>query len=275
MTQHLRPLLDVLAPLTSPFLALAVLAALRPLRARVSGARRRALAIGGIVVAFSLAYHMAALDVDAARWLEALNTPLVTVFLAVVLPAMHLKGRPGYRVFLVVPAALLTLGVLSVVDAYRAIPPESRGFYWILVRPGYLMGAVASLLVLLHPVLSPRWFRRSVRASCLLVLLYGGFALRTSYVDYTQMLGRRADRTSARMVLDDTTPVLNSDTRLLYLPSSPCRFSSDGGYVQGCNVELFQRLLQLDYAKVSAGDPPALHALSLALAALVLLVVMP
>jgi ferredoxin len=76
------------------------------------------------------------------------------------------------------------------------------------------------------------------------------------------------------MFLDDTIPVLASDYRLLYLPAAPCRFSADGGYVQGCNIELFQRILQVDLSKAAAGDPPALHALHLALSALLLFLVL-
>lgn len=269
-----RVLVDLLAPLGSPFTLLAALLALAPIRRRVRTPGKRSLAVAGVVVLVSLAYHLAALDADVARWLAALDTPMVAVFLVVVLPAIALRGTRAYRWFLVVPAATLLLAVVSVVQSYREIPESARGFYWILIRPSLLMGGIASLLVLLHPLLSPTWFRRSVRIACLLVLLYGGFALRTSYVDYTEMLSRRGDRTSARMVLDDTTPVLKSDTRLLYLPGAPCRFSSDGGYVQGCNLELFQRLLQIDFAKVASGDPPSLHALSLALAALFLFLAM-
>jgi NAD-dependent dihydropyrimidine dehydrogenase PreA subunit len=274
VTAFLRPLLDAGAPLTSPFLALLVVLAIPVARRRFRSSAARLGAVSALVAGFFAMYLLAARNEAAARWLSALNTPLVTVFLAVVLPAMYLHRRPGYRWFLPVPTAVLLLGVFSVVESYRAIPETERAFRFVLIRPSFLMGAVASLLVLIQPFVSMRWLRRAVRWSCLLVLLYGGFAFRTSWLDHEKMLGRRADRTATRMVLDDTIPVLQSDQRLLYLPSAPCRFSADGGYVQGCNVELFQRLLQIDLSAVARGDPPALHALTLALAALLLLVIM-
>jgi len=277
MDRWLQPALDLAAPLTSPLLALAVTLCLAAAVRRGRGGARTALALALIVLGLSSWYHLAGRFPAAARWLSALNSPLFAAYLVIVLPAMVLPRDRWYRLFLVVPAAALVLAVLSVIDAYRAVPPGKGGFYWLLVRPAWLVAGVASLMVLLQPVLTLRWFRFAVRLACFLTLTYGGVALRTSYQDYQEAMARRFDpRNPPRGVasLTDTRPVLQSDARMTYLPSAPCRFTADGGYVQGCNLEWAQRLMQLDEVKLARRDPGAVHAMYLLAGALTMFVIL-
>ena len=267
MTAQLDPLLEFLIPLTSPFLAVAVLLSVRPVLERFRSPLARTAAFAAVVGGFFLCYKSAALHEGTAQWLSALNTPLVTVLVFVVLPAMYLPRNRYYKYFLILPALLVLLGVLDIFRSYSQIPQDDRGFYWFLIRPAYLMGMVAGLLVLIQPFITMKWFRRAVRLSLLLVLLYGGFALRASYVDYQQMLDRRSEADAAVMTITDTVPSVRSEGRMLYLPSAPCRFSADGGYVQGCNIELVQRVLQVNLTKAFAGDPNTLNTLSVLAAA--------
>ena len=53
-----------------------------------------------------------------------------------------------------------------------------------------------------------------------------------------------------------------------YLPGAPCRFSADGGYVQGCVMELFQRMIQLKWENVIKGNPNDVAVFAMQLAAL-------
>ena len=224
-----------------------------------------------LLAAFFAAYHLAALNAAVERWLGALNSPIFAVFLLIILPAMYLPRNRWYKLFLLLPAAVVALAVLAGFEAYGSVPAGHEGFYWFLIRPAYLMGAVASLLVLIQPLLSLGRFRLAVRVACLLVLLYGGFALRQDYADYQGMLARRPHARPDIMTLAETSPVLQSDGRMTHLPSAPCRFTADGGYVQGCNMELAQRLMQLNTSALSARDPAVIGALSVLLGATALL----
>jgi ferredoxin len=258
----LERLFSQAAPLTSPLLALGVTLLVPVLRTRARGVWLRGALLLLAVAAFWAVYVWSAQWPAAGRWLAALNSPLFAVYLVLVLPALYLPRNRHYRLFLVVPAAILVLAVLSVIDAYGSVPDGDRGFYWFLIRPAWLIGGVASLLILIQPLLSLKWFRRAVRAACLIVLLYGGFAFRQSYADYQGMLGRRRDAGASVMRIMETSPVLQSDSRMTYVPSAPCRFSADGGYVQGCNVEMLQRLMQVDLVKAWGGDPGELSLLA-------------
>jgi len=273
----IEPLLDFAEPLTSPFLALAVVLLLPLVMRRVRGVGLRVGILAAGVLLFGVAYHLAGQNASAARWLAALNTPLVTVFLVIILPAIYLPRGRVYRFFLILPAVCVLLAVLGVLDAYRSVPRGQEGFYWFLLRPAYFMGGLASALVLLEPVLSLKWFRFAVRLVCALALIYGGFAFRRSYSDYQAMLARRPQAKAAQGLLNlsETSPVLKSDNRMTYLPSAPCRFTADGGYVQGCNLELFQRIMMVNYGELFAKDPdPAITGqMRLIFGALVLLLV--
>lgn len=248
------------APFCSPFLALAMpfLAARR---------KRGWLWAAAAAAVFFILYRLIALSPAAYKWLSALESPLFAVYIFVVLPALLLPPGPWRRAFLVVPAACLLLFALNVVHEYLAVPAGLRGFFGLPARPGWVMAAVASLLVLLGPVLSITAFRRCVRACMFFILIYGGFMLRQNFSDYQAMLSRRAGRGDV-MTLSETLPVLWRDGKMLHVPSAPCRFSTDGGYVQGCNLELLQRVFQLNAGRVAGGDPGEVHAMGSALASL-------
>jgi ferredoxin-type protein NapH len=266
--------LDLAAPLTSPFLALLVTLLLSVALRRGWSAGRIAATLAGAVLVGALLYRWAWGHPAAARWLAALNSPLFGVYLLIVLPAMTLPRNRWYRLFLLLPAAAVVGAVCSAVSICRGAPPDD---YLLLIRPAWLMAGVAGLLVLLQTVLPLRVFRFAVRAVCLLVLVYGGLALRPSYQDYVAAKARRFDpKNPPRGIasLTDTRPALESDARMTYLPSAPCRFTADGGYVQGCNMEMAQRLLQVDEKKLAAGDPNATHAMHLLLGALAMLVIL-
>jgi len=256
-------LLGLAEPLTSSLLAVALALLVPFLLLRT---RRTAWRVGAplaVTVAFFIAYRLASLEPAAARWLAALNTPLAAIFVVIIMPAMYLPSGRARRAFLVLPAIVLVLAVLSVFDAYRTVPSGQEGFYWFLIRPAWLMGGVVSLLVLLRSVLKLGHFRFAVRLACLLVLVYGGFAFRKDYQDYQAMLARRQGATPGIMNVSQTVPVLQHERRMTYLPSAPCRFTADGGYVQGCILEMGQRIAQVDYRAVVGRDPAATGALTL------------
>lgn len=267
MTAQLEPLLGWLAPLANPFAVLLVLVSLPWLRRRAQSAAGLAVSIAGLVLGFAVLYHLVGRMPRAGSWLSALNSPLCAVFLVVVLPAMYLPRNRGYRFFLLLPASLVLLLVLAVVEGTRTLPPDLRPAPLLLVRPAWLIAGGVSLLVLLQPFLPLAWFRRAVRLAAFLVLVYGGFALRQDVADYRAMLARRGTARDI-MNISETVPVLSYDDRLAVLPAAPCRFAPDGGYVQGCNLELFQRLLQVNFLRVRAGDPSEVNALGVVLAAL-------
>ncbi|MFA4986714.1 MAG: 4Fe-4S dicluster domain-containing protein [Candidatus Brocadiia bacterium] len=272
MQSALDGVLRFLEPLTSPFLALLVCLLLPSLAVRFSG-RKLALALLLLAVSFFGAYELAAASDSAHRWLIALNTPLVTVFLFVILPALHLPRNRYYKLFLLLPAALVVAGIAAIFVAYATVPDGKDGFYWLLIRPAFLMGLVASALVLVQPFLTMKVFRRAMRISLFAILIYGGFALRQDYLDYQQMLDHRAKTQGGVVALTETRPVTQNDNRMTYLPSAPCRFSADGGYVQGCNMELLQRIAMLDVAKTVGGDPAAISNMAIVLAALLMFMV--
>ncbi len=265
MAELTQPALDLAAPLTNPLLALLVTLLLSSALRRGWRWPKAAAAVGALVLALSGAYHWAWGHAAAARWLAALNSPLFAVYLLIVLPAMVLPRNRWYRLFLVLPALALAWTAILAVDSVRNAPADVS---WVQVRPAWLMAGVASLLVLVQPLLNLRHFRFAVRLAFFLVLVYGGFALRQDYADYRAMLGRRQTARPGIMNLSETSPVLQNERRMTYLPSAPCRFTADGGYVQGCNMELAQRLLQLDEGKLAARDPGAINAMGVILGAL-------
>jgi len=272
VTRLIDPLLDLGTPLTSPFLALLV-ALLVPVLARSRWrAALKAAALAGTVLGFGLLYHAISAGDGAGRWLAALNTPLVSVYLIVILPAMYLPRNRWYRLFLLLPAAILLLATVSVIENYRAVPEGE--WAWFLIRPAWLMGGVASLLVLVQPLLKLGDFRMLVRFACLLVLLYGGMALRTGYDDYREMVARRPMARPGIMNVSETSPALQVAERKTYLPSAPCRFTADGGYVQGCNLELLQRMMQVNWGSVGRGDAQALGDMGILVGALLLFLVL-
>jgi len=106
------------------------------------------------------------------------------------------------------------------------------------------------------------------------VLVYGGMALRANYDDYRAMVERRPKAHPGIMNVSETSPVLQSAERMTYLPSAPCRFTADGGYVQGCNMELAQRVMQVNWGEVARGEAAAIGDMGVLLGALLLLLAM-
>jgi NAD-dependent dihydropyrimidine dehydrogenase PreA subunit len=261
-----------LEPFGSPFFLLGILLVLQFAFKRTHSPIRRWVSLLAFAGVFWLVYRVLLLNPDAARWLRRTSGPIPAVLGLMVIPAIFLPNNKWYKLFLVVPAAVVLLAIAEVAHQYRHAP--NPGFIWFPIRPGFLIAAVTAIAVIAKYFLSTDKLRAFVRVTVLLVLLYGGFALRQDYLDYKEMLARRQDATKDIMSLSDTTPVMKSDNRLTYLPSAPCRFSADGGYVQGCVMELFQRTLQVHYGRVAGGDPVEVALLAIALAALLVLVIL-
>ncbi len=93
---------EFLRPLTSPLFALLVTLALPVLLRRKPGIRTLAVWLGGITVGWFLLYLLMEQVPALERLLTPLNTPLATVWLVVVLPAMLLPRNSYYRYFLII-----------------------------------------------------------------------------------------------------------------------------------------------------------------------------
>jgi ferredoxin-type protein NapH len=254
-------------PLTSPFYLLFLLLLLSVVFKRMSSVARLMASICVFTVFFWGMYHLAIKNPLAAKWLYRLNSPLWLILAILVLPAIFLPRKRWYKYFLLLPAVFVGLSVLEVINQYTQVPAEA-GFVWFPIRPEFLFAGVTGALVILQYLLPLDIFRKVTRITMLLLLIYGGFAFRQSYADYIEMLERRMEPEQDIMLIAETTPVLKEDERLSYLPSAPCRFSADGGYVQGCVMELLQRLMQVNFMKVIHGDPSEVALLAIALAAL-------
>ncbi len=270
-------ILNLILRILAPF-ACAPAAVLLPLLVpwlwrRAESARGRTLAVAGPVAGWFLLFHLTMLWPPAAQWLEPLDSPLAMAFLLVVWPALiQPESGPWRRRFRLVPAAFLLLLGLGLWTGWRTVPAGNGAtFGWLLVRPTWLVAGVTSVLVLAQPWLSLARFRFLVRSTAFLVLVYGGFALRQNWQDRQEMLGRRKTQTNI-MLLAETAPVMRTDRQLTHLPSAPCRFAPDGGYVQGCNLELAQRFFQIDARKVAEGEPGAVSVLGMCLGSLLVLV---
>jgi ferredoxin-type protein NapH len=257
------PLCNVLVALPTAYL-------LRPLLSPERRVKSRLLS-ACTILALVVATHLLALNPRIAQWLVPLTSPIFAVFLVVVLPAIHLPPGKLRRAFMIIPAIFIILAVVQVVTHYTRLPADQGGFYGFPISPWLLMSAAASLCVLASlvlPIGALRWF---VRLTCFAILMFGGFLFRTSVQDYRDMLTRRMDQPTGIMNLSETSPVLQSDTRMLHLPSAPCRFPADGGYVQGCPMELLQRVMQVNYARVGSLDVAEVHGVTVLLGALVVL----
>lgn len=230
----------------------------------------QATALAGGIMAYAAFYVLALRHPELDRWLYRLESPILPALSLIAVPAVFLPRGLVRRIFLLVPAAVL-IGLLVAVGRGLAARPPDSGFMWFLVRPDLLVAGVISFLVLVQPRCRVDTFRRVVRWTAFLVLMYGGFALRTSAEDYQAALARRKTASRDVMLIAETTPVLRDDQRLSFVPSAPCRFSADGGYVQGCVMELFQRVMQIHYDKVRAKDPVETAALGMILGAVAML----
>ncbi|MFW5857360.1 MAG: 4Fe-4S binding protein [Planctomycetota bacterium] len=273
MTETLQPLLEWGRPFASPLVALLALLVVPPLVRRADRPAGRVLAVAGPLFGLSVLYHLAAWHEPAARWLGTLESPLIAALVIVVLPAIYLPRGRARRIFLLVPALGVLLFAFGIWEGYRTVPAGEAGFYGILVRPGWLMGGVVSLLVLVQPLLSLHRFRWVVRVTALLILGLGGWLFRESYEAYRAMEARRP-MSGTVMNVSEMTPVTQRDDKQLHLPGAVCRFVPDGGYVQGCNIELAQRVLQTDFTAAAAGDAGAAAALHLGLGSLLFFLVL-
>ncbi len=273
MAQVLNQLFDFLSPFSSAFLPVIVALLLPTLLACFKTVHSRALSLFILIVLFFALYRILTISEGIEKWLSALESPIFASLSFVVLPALYLPRGEFYRVFLAIPVICILVVPFAIADSYSAIPSDKSGFFWFLIRPAYMIAALVSLLVLIQPALDLKWYRRVVRLTLFLVLIYGGFALRSDYNDYTEMVKRRGQGETTQILME-TTPVMKDDRALVYLPSAPCRFSADGGYVQGCNVEMFQRVMMLDFSKIFAGEPGEIYAASVLFAAFMILLVL-
>lgn len=250
-------------PLQSPLFLLGLLLVLAGVRQRP--ARWRWLAPIGFALLFGGSYWLATREPEINPWLYRLESPLLPALLPLALPALLLPRTRAYRIFLVLPALALLGLVIQVIINYRQLP-AGTAYLGLPASPTMLMLGVVAALVLVERWLTLRTFRRVVRLTLFAVLMFGGFLLRQNATDYASMEARRAVARKDIVSFAETTPVLRDDNRLSYLPAAPCRFSADGGYVQGCVLEWGQRLLQLDPRKILAGnvEETALFAITLA-----------
>lgn len=271
LTAILQSLAPALRPLQS-FLVLPGLLLALVFSRRFSTRPRQAAVPAGFGLLFYGLYQ-AALRTDLNAWLYRLESPFVPALLFLIIPALLLPRNRAYRLFLAVPALALAALAADMIHRHLAAPPGS-GFIGFIVSPAALLMGVAAFLVLAERFLPTVAFRRTVRLTFFGLLIFGGFLFRQSAADYNAMVARRAVTRRDVVSFAETTPVLRDDNRLAYLPAAPCRFSADGGYVQGCNMEWAQRLLQLDYRKVAAGSVEETSLFAMILAAGVALLVL-
>ncbi|MFZ2658434.1 MAG: hypothetical protein WAX69_26105, partial [Victivallales bacterium] len=259
----------IIKPFFSPLLPLALAVALNMTAEKYTPLKKRLLALIISAAAFFILYGICAMHAPAAKLLAGMNSPFVPVITFLVFPALFMSRNRYYNFFLAFPALVLVSAAVSVFLQYKAIPSGEKNYYWFLVPSEMLLAGVASFLILMEPLMSLGRYRALVRFTAFLVLMYGGFAFRQNYIDYKEMLSRRKNYTSGILNLSETSPVMSAkgDGNYAYIPSAPCRFSADGGYIQGCNMEMTQRFLQLNFLKVSRGEVAEMQFMSKILAA--------
>ncbi|MGA1840750.1 MAG: 4Fe-4S binding protein [bacterium] len=267
------PAYYLIEPLSSPFFLLFLLFFIAILYKRELFRLRRGTFLVIAMAFLWIAYNLSIQNPGLAKWLMRLNSPLFPVVILLVIPAIFLPRNRWYKLFLLFPILCIAAAVIDIIVQYKQ-SPASTGFKWFLIRPGYLITGVLGFLVFIQYFLSMDAFRKLTRITVFIILIYGGFAFRQNYTDYKEMLARRKDAVPDIMQITETVPVLRHHERLSYLPGAPCRFSADGGYVQGCPMELFQRIMQIDLFKVRDGDPSMVALISIALAALLSLLIM-
>ncbi len=261
------------AMLSSPLLILVIGTTM--LTTAKTSTKRKFLVIASATAVYFLVYMIASMNPKIANLLEGMSSPFVPVIFLLVFPALFLPRNKYYLLFLIFTAMIILAATISVYLQYRAIPSGERNFYWFLIPSEMMIAGTVSFLIVMEPLLSLGGFRALVRLTAFLMLMYGGFALRQDYLDYKEMLSRRKNYSSGVLNLSETSPVMSAkgDRNYSYLPSAPCRFSADGGYLQGCNMEMAQRFLQLNFLKVSGGDVTEMQFMSKILATMTLFLI--
>lgn len=273
MTVSLEIFSYFIEPFSSPFFLVLLLTVIASSHRFFSSEIIRWVTAAGFTALFWIFYTTVTGNESAHQWMTRLNSPIITVLAILVLPAIFLPRTRWYPLFLIIPASAVLIALVEVVRQYRHTPADS-GFAWFLMRPGICIAAFAGILVIAQYFLSLDHFRKLTRISILLLLLYGGFAFRQNFADYRDMLSRRQNATPDVMNIAETSPVMRQDNRLTYIPGAPCRFSADGGYVQGCVMELSQRIFQVNDMKIAQNDPVETAYLAVALAALLMLCIL-
>ncbi|MEW6535064.1 MAG: 4Fe-4S binding protein [Candidatus Auribacterota bacterium] len=261
------------APLTSPFLLLGLLLVLERAYGKEWSARKTLGYLLAFTACFWSLYSLSIQVPQLSKWLYRMQSDIIPALTLLVLPILFLPQVKRKFLFIMIPVSAILIAVFDVMHRYRVAPSDS-GFHWIPVNPPLLIMAVASIIILAARFLSPDALRKFCRIACLLVLLFGGFMFRKNYADYQDMLARRQDTQAGIMNIMETVPVMRDDNRLTYLPSAPCRFSADGGYVQGCVMELSQRFMQLRFDLIGKKDPAEISLLAIILGAFAVTVVL-
>ncbi len=183
-----------------------------------------------MILMFWILYMVVHTDSNLEPLFFAIESPFYFMFTVIVFPPLFLY-RTKYRL-LALPLPFLFLIFFMFETFY--VPRDPGVFTWVLSRPIFTICGVASLLVLLSYIVNPERLRVICRVTAFLILIYGGFAFRQDYSSYVEMQERRGFF---------EPPVMSGQ----YLPSAPCRFSADGAYVQGCVMELAQRIMQTGF----------------------------
>jgi ferredoxin-type protein NapH len=260
-------------PFGSGLYALGLLSILLAISKKSQKPALRAAIIAGFTAAFWIVYKSASLNENVGEWLERLNSPIVLAAVVLVIPAVFLPRGRWRKFFMILPAVSIALLVFEVFGRYSQ-SPEDAGFVWFVARPLFVIAAFTGLLVICRHFLPLSSFRKLTRITMLFLLIYGGFAFRQSYIDYKDMTVRRGDTNPDMMLIAETVPVLRSDDQVTHVPSAPCRFSADGGYVQGCPMELLQRTAQVNYPLAVKGNVSESSILAIGLGALVFVAIL-
>jgi hypothetical protein len=255
-------------PFSSGLFALLLLCLLLAMSRKAIKPSRQAFLIAGLTTVFWVTYRVFSLNENAALWLGRLNSPIFLIAIILVLPAVFLPDGKWRKLHLILPVVSIMLLVIEIAGRYSRAPADT-GFMWFTARPLFVIAAFAGFLVIGKRFLSLNGFRKLTRITMFALLIYGGFAFRQTYTDYREMLARRKDANPDMMLIAETVPVLKSDEQVTHVPGAPCRFSADGGYVQGCPMELLQRTAQVNLPLAARGDVGESSVLGIAIAALV------
>ncbi|MFC1566657.1 4Fe-4S binding protein [bacterium] len=260
----------LLSPFSSPLYTLSILLLISVFNKKNKSSNIKTILIYTIL--FFISYILLNLNSDVFKWLARLNNPIILLLNILVLPSIFLARNKWYKLFLLLPALLILSSLYELFYQYTKMP--SANFMWFLMRPFFVISLLVSSIVLIQPFIKLETFRRITRISMLLLLVYGGFMFRQSYTDYNEMIARRATQKKDILALSETTPVMQYENKLVYVPSAPCRFSAEGGYIQGCVMELLQRFMQINLIKVNQNNKEEIALLAIALAAILTILIL-